>query len=180
MGIRHQSSSCHRTMKAFWGLLFMCVLAQGLRDGDVCIHGWKLNPSNCRCYKFQSQAATWTEANRVCQSIAPTNQPPAPPVTARHLASITNQQEQDFIVNLTGGRSAFVGGVKLPDATWAWTDGRKWGSYTNWASFPSHKGTYQPDNYMGRENVLQVNWVRRGAWNDKPFSGRNAYVCQYL
>ena len=30
--IRHQSSSCHWTMKAFWGILFMCVLAQGLRD----------------------------------------------------------------------------------------------------------------------------------------------------
>ena len=147
---------------------------------DVCKRGWKLNPTNCRCYKFQSKAATWKKANRVCQRIAPNNKDSEPPVTARHLASITNQQEQDFIVKLTGGRNTFVGGVKLPGGTWGWTDGRKWGSYTNWGSFPSPRGTYPPDNVEGKEDVLVINWIRQGAWNDAPSSKKKAYVCQYL
>ena len=102
-------------------------------------------------------------------------------MTARHLASIKNQQEQDFIVNLTGGRKSWIGGVKLPDGSWAWTDGRKWGSFINWA-LNTPGGVNQPDNYKGNQNALKINFARAGSglWDDDNYLVKEPYVCQYL
>ena len=130
-------------MKAFFGaLLLLCTLAHTLNAAGnlkhhgyfqkyipkgVCQSGWTLY-RNCRCYKFITQAATWTKANSECQRIAPTNSDPrSPPVTARHLAAPQNKQENDFLAGLTGGKNSWIGGFKFADGkTWGWTDGQQW------------------------------------------------------
>ena len=142
---------------------------------DVCQNGWKLNRSNCRCYKFVATPTTWTEANKICQRIAPTNSLPNPPVTRRHLAAIANKQENDFVANLAGGKRAWIGGTQLRDkTTWAWTDGQKWeGGYTNWS-------LGQPDDFKGIEYSLEINFAEGGLWNDANANKRQGYVCQYL
>ena len=146
---------------------------------DVCLPGWNVNPSNCRCYKFIQESVTWTEANKRCQEIAPTNQPPNPPVTRRHLAAIENVEENNFVANLVGGKKAWLGGFKFADGTWGWTDGLKWeGGYTNWRRGQGRPD--EPNNFGGRENSLLINWSGYGLWNDSPYQNKYSFVCQYL
>ena len=140
----------------------------------MCQHGWRLNLSNCRCYKFVSTPTTWTEANRICQRIAPSNRPSNLPVVRRHLASIANSQENSFVSNLAHGKLSWLGGAQLRDKTWIWTDGQKFeGGYSNWS-------TGQPDNFGGGEDSLIINFKQRGLWNDARNGLKASFVCQYL
>ena len=149
-------------------MIFSCILS------GVCLPGWSLNSGNCRCYKFLTKPATWTEANSECQRIAPTNPRDRPPVTARHLAAPQSKPENDFLANLTGGKNAWIGGFKFADGKWGWTDGQQWNEEkTFW-------NKNEPNNFGGRENSLLLNWGGRGGWNDSPFQNRYPYVCQYL
>ena len=84
-------------MHLFWTIVIFAIFLK-----DVCLPGWSLNKVNCRCYKFQSRAASWTQASKECQRIAPTNPRGVPPVTARHLAAPQNKQENDFVADLAG------------------------------------------------------------------------------
>ena len=144
----------------------------------VCQPGWTLNSQNCRCYKFVTTPASWTDANKKCQKIEPFDT-----FTRGHLASVNNKQENDFIASLTKGKYSWIGGFKFADQTWGWTDGQKWietkdGGYTNWR-FRDGKQV-EPNNYGQRENSLLMNWGGRGLWNDSPYQNKYAYVCQYL
>ena len=170
---------------------------------DVCQQGWTLNPSNCRCYKYVATPTTWTEANRICQRIAPINSLPNPPVTRthfsdilnnicqnisptnslpnpqvvkRHLASIANSQENNFVADLAGGNTAFIGGAQLREGSWIWTDGQEFDfedGFSNWSLL-------QPDNWRGNESCMTINGPERGLWNDVPKDQRFPFVCQYL
>ena len=113
-------------------------------------------------------------ANRLCQNIAPNNQPPHLPVTRRHLVTIESKQENDFIVSLLRGRAAWIGGFRFPDGTYGWTDGHKW--YGNYNNFRSG----QPDNHDGEEDSILMNGYGQGQWIDIPFNHRHGFVCQYL
>ena len=114
-----------------------------------------------------------------CQRIAPTNSDPrSPPVTARHLAAPQSLRENDFLADLTGGKPAWIGGFKFADGNWGWTDGQKWGAFINWRRGGGRPD--EPNNRLGKENSIVMNWSGRGLWNDAPFGDRYAYVCQYL
>ena len=139
----------------------------------TCASGWTRNADNCRCYKFVTTSRSWTEASKDCQEIAPVNRF-GPPVTARHLAAPQNKKENDFICDLTRGKVAWIGGFKFADGNWGWTDGQKWGAFINW------RKPNEPNNRLGIENSIGINWGSRGLWNDFPYQNRWPYVCQYL
>ena len=91
------------------------------------------------------------------------------------MASIVSEPENEFVKGLTGGRNAWLGGTKLADGTWSWTDGLQWG-YTKWSQQP----VKEPNNRGGNENSLALWRNFKGSWNDAPFQQKHAYVCQYL
>ena len=120
------------------------------------------------------EAATWTDANKACQEIAPRKSFPNLPITRRHLASVVDKEENDFIVRLIGRDNAWLGGTKLADGTWTWTDGLEWG-FTNW------RAKYrEPNNSGGIENSVLAGVGEGKEWNDAPFQIKYFYVCQYL
>ena len=143
-----------------------------------CRDGWTCSPNlgARKCYKFiEEPKLSWSDASKKCQEIAPRNQYPEFPIIRRHLASIGNGYENSFVVELTGGVKAWLGGTRLADGNWSWTDGTKW-NYTNWRQEPIK----EPNNYRGQENSLVLWWPGGSVWNDASYSNKYSYVCQYL
>lgn len=85
-----------------------------------------------------------------------------------HLATITSQDENNFIVTTFNNPAyCWLGGFQPtniqngnlePAGGWQWVTGEKW-SYTNW-------GGGQPDNSGGQEHYLHMCWWDQGKWND--------------
>ena len=99
---------------------------------------------------------------------------PELPVTRRTLASISDEKENDFVVGLTGGVKAWLGGTKV-NGMWTWADGQEW-VYNNWRQEPIK----EPNNYQGQENSLVLWWPGGNVWNDAKYSNEYSYVCQYF
>ena len=62
---------------------------------------------------------TWEKAKAECEK------------RGGHLATITSQEEQDFIMTITGGTDLWIGGYRDDSYKWYWVTGEEWG-YTNW------------------------------------------------
>jgi hypothetical protein len=84
-----------------------------------------------------------------------------------HLATITSQAENDFIVGL-GASNEWLGGYQQPlsrrdpSANWHWVTGEAW-SYTNWNGGEPNDSGY-PNG--GAESYLHF-WIgSNGKWND--------------
>ena len=142
-----------------------------MNTGDLCEDGWTFNDASFKCYKYVKKTTSWSEANRECQSMIPVTQPPALPITRGHLASIRDEAENTFVAGLIEANSdAWLGGTKLRDGTWTWTDGAKW-TFSNWRWDVCHQN--------GKEDSLSIK--ANGDWNDAGFSWLlSGYVCQYL
>ncbi len=97
-----------------------------------------------------------------------------------HLASIHSLDEDNFVFSLVSGTAfweaqitgkpreygPWIGGVKLSDGDWSWSDGTPF-NYTNWAA-------NEPDNDQGVENNIQFfGHTIANTWNDE--NGDNDY-----
>ncbi|NQZ27080.1 MAG: PEP-CTERM sorting domain-containing protein [Colwellia sp.] len=90
-------------------------------------------------------------------------------LTSRHngefgyLATITSQEEQDFIKALIGNTRAWIGASDAAsEGNWIWMDGPERGlalSYTFWAAG-------EPNNWSKGEDYAAINWKSNGRWND--------------
>ena len=124
-----------------------------------CPTGYQSHGSHC--YKFVNQKTSWTQAEAACNA------------EGGHLASIPDQETNDFLASLSSGYT-WIGGRRLEAGqdVWGWSDGSEW-SYTNW-------GRGQPDNVGGKQNHLAINHGGVGKWDD----GKNGqsinrgYICQ--
>jgi len=125
-----------------------------------CEEGWE--PYKNKCYKKYSPETdiSWMNANFNCNN------------ERGQLASIPNEETNDFIKNHFGKESTYIGGFatrQVPDPdSWAWTDGTAW-SYMNW-----HPN--EPNNIAVDEHCLEWN----GEWNDLPcyWLSTYRYICQ--
>jgi len=100
---------------------------------------------------------TWQEAQQDMASLLP---------DGYHLATVTSQAEQDFIVQLVNQSGYFsdywLGGFQVaepdmePDGGWQWVTGEDW-VYTSWRSG-------EPNNANGNENYLTYDGP--AGWND--------------
>jgi hypothetical protein len=95
-----------------------------------------------------------------------------------HLATITSQGENDFILSNLGGeniKGCWIGAIQPagspePDGGWQWVTGERW-DFTYWIGPPNnHYGGDQGVHPYGYgENAVQVNWWdNSGKWNDFP------------
>ncbi|MBQ8920554.1 MAG: C-type lectin domain-containing protein [Oscillospiraceae bacterium] len=117
-------------------------------------------------YAFYDDPLSWTEAEEACKS------------RGGHLASVGDEEEQEFLLNLTHlGRAEniWIGGY-YRDGYWEWTDDSSF-YFENWDMHKDSTGKefWQPDNYTGDEYYLRYAnrsiqyeywYCNAGKWND--------------
>ncbi|MCD8004031.1 MAG: hypothetical protein LUG88_09030 [Clostridia bacterium] len=107
---------------------------------------------------------TWTEAEALCESLG------------GYLATITSEEEQEFIYEYSSGQNLWIGGYREDDETvWMWVTGETW-SYTNWDSGEPNNSS----NVISNENRV-VLW-NDGYWNDlndENTSESGGYICEW-
>ena len=109
---------------------------------------------NGHFYKLFSNCSTWDEAKIYCESLG------------GHLATITSQEENDFVFNYVlscGLESAYFGLSDAEDeGVWEWITGEQI-SFTNWANG-------EPNNENGNEDYGMFYYqFTTGKWNDGNF-----------
>ena len=91
-----------------------------------------------------------------------------------HLATITSQEEQDFVAALLGTINYWLAGYQDPTssppaADWHWQTSEAW-SYTNWQ--PN-----EPNDLYGGEHCLVI--YNFGKWNDARCGETSNYLVEY-
>ena len=113
--------------------------ASGDTDGDELSDAWERGYGR---YQIVQGSFTWQQAKTDAEA------------KGGHLATITSQTEQDFIVSLfepqlrEGRTGTWIGAYQTsktdePSGNWAWVNGEQW-SYANW--------NVSPDNYQGNQD----------------------------
>jgi len=110
-----------------------------------------------------------------------------------YLATITSQQEQDFLWATFGKFLAWVGGSdewdpnsENDEGTWKWMDGPEAGQvfWKNGTTLTyAYWNIWEPNNCCGGEDYLQYAWGSAGQWNDHGGPGnywqKNGYIIEY-
>ncbi len=99
---------------------------------------------------------------------------------AGHLATITSQAENNFILNNIGGGvniiAAWLGGTdKIEEGVWEWVTGESW-EYENWAVTEPNNGPGGSEMYL----MFSAHMPEIGYWNDEnaPYDDAG-YVIEY-
>lgn len=136
-----------------------------------------LNSANGHSYKRFDSALTWPQASAACIA------------NGAHLATITSQQEDDFIAaqfvqNVSAAyMGVWLGGTdELVEGTWRWITGEPW-TFQHWnAGEPNDGGGPYG---TGGEDYLLMSGITSGSWNDGGGPGAGAtenllsYVCEW-
>jgi hypothetical protein len=124
--------------------------------------------STYRLYAGNNAAGfSWAQANAAVAALG----------DGWHLATITSQDEQNFITNTVGGNNGgefWLGATQNSVGQWAWVTGEAW-NYTNWN--PGEPN----DNYgPGSENWLATWGAGTWRWNDEGNLGNiTGYIAEY-
>ena len=108
---------------------------------------------NGHSYQLFELGMTWEEAKKYCESLG------------GHLATITSQEEQDFVKGIVGEgtkKNYWLGGYKADNGEYAWITDEEF-SFVGWT-----EGS--PDNNQGLENRIMM-W-HYGGWNDVREDGK--------
>ncbi len=120
------------------------------------------NPDNQHYYQRIDTHMTWHDAKTYAEGLG------------GYLATLTSQEENDFVWNNIGYVKSWLGGTdEMGEGNWQWVTGETW-DYTNWAS-------PQPDNIGGSQDHLQFwNLNYPGQWDDANcdivFTGTHGYM----
>ncbi|XP_072046296.1 snaclec B9-like [Amphiura filiformis] len=137
---------------------------------DGCGRGW--TSFNDSCYVYIRDPKSWSSARKFCK------------LYGSDLASISSQEENDFVADLAYGEEAWIGlsdvwpqaGMLLEiggeplklTATWAWSDGTPYNGYSNWA----------PEQPSGMQDTVQINYDGKGMWDDQDFWAKLNFICE--
>ena len=131
-------------------------------------------------YQLFSGSATWNAANTYAGTLSHNGY-------QGHLASVTSQNETNYLVTTFGGSSLAdksIGGIQATgsltrDSGWSWVTGETW-DYSFWNSGEPNDN-YSPTE-LGYENALQfAHNNSNGSWNDIPFNtySPNGFLIEY-
>ncbi|XP_025098746.1 perlucin-like protein [Pomacea canaliculata] len=110
------------------------------------------------CYTYISQPLTWVDAASLCRALG------------GYLTEITSAAENNFVRNLIGRNSAWMGiNDILRNGRWVLTSSGRPLPYANWA-----RG--EPNNHGGSETCGQM--FPNGRWNDHRMSHAIPSVCE--
>ncbi len=139
-----------------------------------------VNPQNGHLYEavVVSGGLPWDRAQALASAVG------------GHLATISSQEENDFVYALVLARQAdwqgagpWLGGYQLPDGEepaggWVWVTGEPWG-FVNWHPGTPERPAVEPNN-LGDEDHLCMFHDSNGTWNDAGLnSGQRGYVVEY-
>lgn len=119
-------------------------------------------------YKIYDLNMTWEEAKAYCES------------QGGHLATIANQEENDFIYNYIKeqGYESVYFGLELVNNSWQWVTGEEF-NYLNWAD-----GEPNNSEYTERYGMFYYKYTD-GKWNDggpdtlNASSNNTAFICEW-
>ncbi|KAM5254946.1 C-type lectin domain family 4 member D-like isoform 2-T2 [Hipposideros larvatus] len=115
---------------------------------NCCPVGWRAFLSNC--YFPLNNNKTWVESERSCT------------VMGAHLATISTEAEQNFIIQFLDRRFSYFLGLtrENPEGQWQWVDKMPFNPHmVFW-----RKG--EPNNHQKENCVVLVNDQNKWAWND--------------
>ncbi|MDR0372129.1 MAG: bacterial Ig-like domain-containing protein [Nitrososphaerota archaeon] len=142
-------------------------------DGYVLSFDADLEPVlfNAHWYVVFDIGMTWHQAKALCEQLG------------GHLATVTSQEESDFIYHLIQNHDKehyYLGGTDEDTRhQWRWITGESW-EFTNWA--PG-----EPNNIGGYESYLMVyrtGDTQAGKWNDTVYNvhvvlGSTGFICEW-
>jgi hypothetical protein len=147
-----------------WASLLVVLVAQGAKADPVQWAG------NGHWYEaLAASTSTWEEARDAAESMTWMAAP-------GHLATVTSQEEMDFVLALLSqGSMYWLGGYQAPPSSlpaegWYWLTAEVW-SYTNWRSG-------EPNDYYGpgTESCLEAS---TSGWNDSACTEAKYLVVEY-
>lgn len=126
------------------------------------------NSNNGHYYELVLSPLNWDAANIAAQSSSYQGM-------NGHLATFSNQDEEDFISTTFANGCYWLGGYLDSNMNWQWVTGETW-SYTYWANG-------EPNNAGGQEDKI-CTWPffaspRWDAWNDLQGYSSNPYIIEY-
>ena len=123
---------------------------------------------NGHTYLVLNDSMTWAQADEYCELIG------------GHLATITSQEENDFIKYLTlnAGKAIYwLGGMEdQSTGEWFWITGEKW-DYTNWNVREPTGGQYYLTFLSDSANLI-ASWALYGCWLDNPNAGTSGWTLE--
>ncbi|XP_071786543.1 macrophage mannose receptor 1-like [Asterias amurensis] len=138
------------------------------KSQTICPPGWLAFEDHC--YLYVRDAKTFNEAETYCMSLSN-------PMRSGHLASVTNRQEQNFMLNYvnsvegSGFWTCWIGFTdQQSEGLYTWTDGTS-SLFTFW-------GQGEPNNNEGNQHcaLLYLN----GAWDDTECNQRKSFMCKMV
>jgi hypothetical protein len=161
--------------------VFVMILITFLAMGIGSVSAAVPNPANGHFYELVNAAGIdWSAARAAASEMTQGG-----PLCSGHLATVTSQEENNFIVSaFTAGAlsNKWIGGFQdganssTVNDGWQWVTGEPW-SYTNWNSG-------EPSNHhhtQGYEDAVTF-WADSGNWNDAPSEWQywnGGYVVEY-
>ena len=118
---------------------------------------------NGHMYKIYWEAMDWSDAKEFCEQ------------KNGHLATITSEEEQEFLRELSGSDTKlWIGGYRPDDAfDWHWVTGEEW-DYTAWGDGEPNND----DDVIANENRVAM-WKQN--WNDLNEKSRQqtGFICEW-
>ena len=134
----------------------------------TCAPNWIFFPHTGKCYQYvlAGYHISRTQSQAACANLSPADSRGS---IIGELVSVPDATTYDFLMSLTGNKSAWLGGVRTENGKWSWPDGTAW-NFTAW----SHG---EPNG----QKYLCMNWGNIPGWFDFRDGGATpwGYICQY-
>lgn len=128
------------------------------------------NPSNGHQYAIINDSIFWGDAKSYCENIG------------GHLATITSQEEQDFINQIMKGapKDAYWLGAtdEVTEGTWKWITDENF-NYTFWDYGEPNNAWGGTEHYLGLYNTSQHMLVWNDFREDASLAGTMGFICEW-
>lgn len=134
-----------------------CALRMDLLGYPECKDNFQRFYTNC--YFFVTTLGNFSEQQDACMKLG------------GNLASITSEEENNFITDLTRDIRSWIGAKLDPNTnTHMWLDGSDF-TMSNWRQ-------REPNNWGAKEACVEINYIRPGLWNDHFCKKNKLGVCK--
>ncbi|XP_071855040.1 C-type lectin domain family 4 member G-like [Apostichopus japonicus] len=131
-----------------------------LSTPNVCKPNWVYFEGSC--YRLIDTVMQYSDAALYCSKAS----------IGGHLAVIHSSQENDLVAMVAESNRAWIGASRKfhNSKEFFWINGDK-KTFTNWRKL-------EPNNFSGKENCVEINYVRKGLWNDHFCIMKKPFVCE--
>lgn len=118
---------------------------------------------NDHCYTIINGSYNWSEAEAYCEELG------------GHLATVTSQGEQNFIMSINSSNQClWLGGYRIGTNSWGWVTGETW-SYTYWGEGEPNDST----NVVSEENRVCTFPMYWNDLNENNLYEQDGFICEW-